>query len=290
LQAAVLSVGTGFMLSLWLLLFHVPFVFTYLFPGVLGQVALEDLAQDIRRDERLLSTAPDPVLAGQLEQDLHAEARLRSDLKAVRDRRDAILASSSWFVHSAVYGIEAKLLEGMRFQVHAIKGPQKMDATLPEIGPDARRNAATVHQVLNEQRRASAENTLHDAVQGAALMLVWPVLWVFWAALTRGGLALALSGVAVVQRDGRRAARWRCVVRALLIWVPFGGLLLVSLLLDSWRVAAAGPEAESRAAAWLAWLLWWLAVAWLPLHLLLVLRWPDRSWHDRLAGTFLVPR
>jgi hypothetical protein len=74
------------------------------------------------------------------------------------------------------------------------------------------------------------------------------------------------------------------------VWVPFVALLVISYLSDLWRVAASGPAVEMEVTAWLAWLAWWLAVAWLPLHLALSLRWPDRAWHDHLAGTYLVPR
>ncbi len=289
-QAAVLAIGVGFMLALSFIMIHLTFATTYLFPAALGQVALDDLDKDVRRNDALLAVAP-PAIASQWQDDARAQARLRDDLDFVQRRREAILASSSWFVREAVEGLEERLRDALAMQVHAIKGPQRIDANLPEITPSARRNAATVHQEVLDKRRDLTENGLRDAVQGIALLLVWPVLWVFWAGLTRGGgLSLALTGIAVVQGDGRRAARWRCVARAALIWIPFVGLLLMSLLLDLWRLAAAGPAVELQLAAWLAWLTWWLAVAWLPLHLVSVLRWPDRSWHDRLAGTFLVPR
>jgi hypothetical protein len=299
-QAAALSLGVGFMLTLSVLLIQVMFLATFLFPGVLGQIALEDLHQEIVQKEVLLAAGPDPGVESALDGDMQAEARLRADLSFVLNRREVVLASSSWFVHDAVETLDEKLRNALRFQVHSIKGPQKIDESLPEITPDARQNAATVHQVLAEQRLAWKEDGWHDAVQAAALLLVWPVMWVFWAGVTRGGFSLPLSGIAVVQADGRKAARWRCVSRALLIWVPFAGLVLASLLLDMWRVGSANALAVSTvptrsspelvAAAWAAWLAWWLAVAWLPLHFLLVFRSPAQSWHDRLSGTFLVPR
>jgi hypothetical protein len=293
-QAAALSLGVGFMLTLAVLLIQVMFLATFLFPGVLGQIALEDLNQEIMQQEALLAAGPDPAVDSKLDDDLQAEARLRADLSFVLNRREVVLASSSWFVHHAVDALDAKLRNALRYQVHSIKGPQKIDESLPEITPDARQNAATVHQVLAEQRRVWKEDSWHDAVQAVVLLLVWPVMWIFWAGVTRGGFSLPLSGITVVQADGRKAARWRCVSRALLVWAPFTGLVLASLLLDMWRVAESPVPSRSSpeltAAAWAAWLAWWLAVAWLPLHFLLVLRAPAQSWHDRLSGTFLVPR
>jgi tRNA A-37 threonylcarbamoyl transferase component Bud32 len=110
----------------------------------------------------------------------------------------------------------------------------------------------------------------------------WPALWVLWAALTRGGLAQRIAGVALVQADGRRAARWRCGWRALLVWAPLAALLLLSLSLAPGHAVGLG-----RAPAWLT---WWLALALLPLYAWVALRWPNRGPHDRLAGTYLVPR
>src|SRR5260370_14078470 len=95
----------------------------------------------------------------------------------------------------------------MQMQVHAIKGPQKIDENLPEINPDARQNAATVHQALAEEGQARGDENVHEVVQAVAGLLVWPILWVFWAGLTRGGLSLAMARLAVGEPCRRRAPR-----------------------------------------------------------------------------------
>ncbi len=82
------------------------------------------------------------------------------------------------------------------------------------------------------------------------LILFWPLLWVLWAGLTRGGASLRFAGIQLVQADGRRAARWRCAWRALLIWLPVVSLLCVSGGLEVWRLNHC-PEADLP--AWLAW-------------------------------------
>jgi hypothetical protein len=125
---------------------------------------------------------------------------------------------------------------------------------------------------------------------GTVLLLftAWPLLWAAWAFLTRGGLAPRLAGIALRQRNGRPAARWRCAWRSLVIWLPVLTLLLLSLELDVARLAR--PGEGSPVSAWLAWWAWWQALLVLPLYVWLGVRWPHRGIHDWLAGVFPVPR
>jgi hypothetical protein len=128
----------------------------------------------------------------------------------------------------------------------------------------------------------------------ALVLAAWPLLWSVWAGLTRGGLGLKLAGIALLGREGRPAARWRCALRALLLWLPVAVLLWVSLLLDLWRVAQAAvggwSDEQVRVTAWLAWAAWWLALLLLPLYAWVAVRWPNGGPHDRLTGTYPVPR
>jgi uncharacterized RDD family membrane protein YckC len=97
-------------------------------------------------------------------------------------------------------------------------------------------------------------------------ILLVPPVWIIWAFLARGGWSFAWVGISLVRWDGRRPGRFRCAWRALLCWLP---VVLVALL--------------------------WLSYGW-PLIVLglgyavLALVFPERSLHDRLAGTRLVPR
>jgi hypothetical protein len=287
LHGVVLALGAGFMLTFSFAFIQVATLWTFLIADPLGHVAREDLQEEIRRNQELMKATPDLALATRLEQDRRTQAQLGDDLQFIHERRESVLASSSWFVRNAVNYLDGKLRDGMRVQVHSLKTPQE---NVPEITPDATQNATNVHQVVTEQQAAWSGIGWREAGQGVALLLVCPILWIFWAGVTRGGLCLPLTGIVVVQQDGRRAAGWRCVLRAALIWAPFVALLIASFLLDLWRVAQPGPVMELWIPAWLGWLAWWLAVVWLPLHLALCLRWPECSWHDHLAGTFLVPR
>ncbi|MFO0809673.1 MAG: protein kinase [Gemmataceae bacterium] len=105
-------------------------------------------------------------------------------------------------------------------------------------------------------------------------------MWIFWAFLTRGGLSLYFMGLCLVRANGHRAARWQCLWRALLVWMPiailFSGLAVVKLL---------APERTVATTA-----LFWSTILVLVGYIFLALRQPERGPHDRLAGTYVVPR
>jgi hypothetical protein len=114
----------------------------------------------------------------------------------------------------------------------------------------------------------------------------FPGVWVFWALLFRGGLSVRLMGLALVRSNGGRALRIQCAWRALLVWAPVTALLLGSARLDflSWQ------DDEMEGLAWLSLSAWWLALGLLITYFLLAFWRPSRSLHDRLAGTYVVPR
>ena len=121
-------------------------------------------------------------------------------------------------------------------------------------------------------------------------MLLPGAVWVLWAFLWRGGLSDRLLGLALVQSDGRPAARWRCAARALLAWAPVTALVILSmwLELDYWRYRYGDVVVP-----WLLRLSWavdWSAWALLAAYAVLAIRSPGRGLHDRLAGTYLVPK
>jgi hypothetical protein len=121
------------------------------------------------------------------------------------------------------------------------------------------------------------ENTLRTIAVGIS---VWPLLWVLWAFVFRGGFALSLTGLALVRADGRKAARWQCAWRVLLTWAPVTLLLALSVWLN----------AHSGGLLVLYWIIWFSAVAVLVSYVVLALVFPTRSLHDWLAGTYLVPK
>jgi hypothetical protein len=121
--------------------------------------------------------------------------------------------------------------------------------------------------------------------QEAQQLAKWPMalgsfIWAAFASLAaavlfRGGVLMRALGIAVVTRDGADASRGRMLWRACLAWawLPLGALL-VSLL---------APAISVNSAVWLIATIVLGGTAWSA-----ALR--GRSLHDRLAGTWLVPR
>jgi hypothetical protein len=118
----------------------------------------------------------------------------------------------------------------------------------------------------------------------------FPIVWVAWAFIARGGVTLRLMGIQLLRANGRKALRIQCAWRALLMWAPVCGLLGAAswLLLYYWSVWS--PETRLEWMYRVSWVLWGLALALLPSYAVLAIRSPGRSVHDRLAGTYLVPR
>jgi uncharacterized RDD family membrane protein YckC len=137
-------------------------------------------------------------------------------------------------------------------------------------------------------KRASVPVPLAVASLWLVIWLV-PLLWLVWAFVFRGGVSLRLMGLALVRRNGRPAWRLQCAWRAVLVWVPVVGVLMLATSLDyrSWAPDGATPW---QWFAWLSVLTWWAAVGLLIGYGWLAFRRPTRSWHDRLAGTNVVPR
>jgi len=114
------------------------------------------------------------------------------------------------------------------------------------------------------------------AVFAAAILAVWSA----WAFAVRGGVSLSLAGLALVRNDGRRAARWQCALRPLLVWTPVMALLCACVVVKCW-----GPR-------WIVAhnLLWWAAAVLTVGAVVTALLRPDRGPHDRLVGVQVVPR
>jgi hypothetical protein len=103
--------------------------------------------------------------------------------------------------------------------------------------------------------------------------------WVVWAFLFRGGYAFWRGGIALRRADGRKASRWQCAYRTLLVWAPVTGLLCL----------ANGVAGLYPGLPWLYFGIWGLGVALLLVCAGLALWSPTQGLHDRLAGVHLVP-
>src|SRR5262249_58092433 len=116
-------------------------------------------------------------------------------------------------------------------------------------------------------------------LRGIALtsVLTWPALWVVWAFLLRGGLSYRIAGIDLVRSDGRPARRVQCAWRALLVWAPVTGLLLLSLWLQIrfWSAWDRGEELLGLHA--LSTALWYAALALPVVYLAVALARPARA-------------
>jgi hypothetical protein len=105
-----------------------------------------------------------------------------------------------------------------------------------------------------------------------------------------GGLRCRMLGVCVVRGNGRPAGPLRCAWRTLLAWLICVAPLALARLVEELYWYNWSPDDSPARLLALADLSWLLAGVLLAAWLVVVLRSPARSLHDRLAGTWLVPR
>lgn len=110
------------------------------------------------------------------------------------------------------------------------------------------------------------------------IILGVPAFGLVWSVFTRGGLLFGLAGIALVRADSRPAERWRCCWRSALVWGPVAALLFASV----WS--------RARGHVGTSWTFWGLALTVVIVYPVLALAFPARSIHDRLSGTWLVPK
>jgi len=120
----------------------------------------------------------------------------------------------------------------------------------------------------------------HVAGNIVIMLITCCVAWVGWATIFRGGVSYWLTGISLRRRDGRKAGRLQCAVRALLPTVPVALFYFAAI-----TIATSAPEWS-----WLYLSIWAIGTLLLPLHFVLALINPTRSLNDRMVGTYMVPR
>jgi uncharacterized RDD family membrane protein YckC len=189
-----------------------------------------------------------------------------------------------------------RLIENESLELHRVPDEQTfrvefIAADLESTAlPDALNTLASV--LAHPERRIYEQSSVRwgEEYWGYMLLLgAFPLIWIIWSFFFRGGLAFWMLGIALVRGDGRRAGRWQCAWRACLVWLPIVLLLGLSNSLELWSWTG---HVAGRALVHLVWEaagLWWAAAALLIVYLVVAFRSPMRGWHDRLAGTYLVP-
>jgi hypothetical protein len=223
-----------------------------------------------------------PAAVYRLRADLELRDRLRERLG--RDEREfqARLERANWWTRNYVRFTE-QVVEQQEAQQRQSRAGRPNPAG---PGVDVRARA---------RWRVNADSPVRQGdfamgVMMLAPLTVWPVLSVVWAALFRGGLSYHMLGLSLVRADGRRAGGLRCAWRALLVWGPPAVLLAAAAGLDTWYWSSAEANHPLGRVLWLAELFRWASLGLLLAYPVLAVCWPRRSPHDRLAGTYLVPR
>jgi hypothetical protein len=233
------------------------------------------LPEYIALDRKAVAVADDPAELGRMLAELGPqeaeELRGEADLRAMLQKRLDDDVEQQAKSRQALGWVANYLELDPAGKVEKLLRATQLDTPQKQV-EDFRRAVARARspELANE---ALHENTLGTI---SAAIGVWPLLWVLWAFLARGGFAYSVMGIALVRADGGRAARWQCALRAALVWAP----VTLLLGLSAWLEARYG----------LSFSLWWSAVALLAGYVALALVFPSRSVHDRMAGTYLVPR
>jgi hypothetical protein len=246
---------------------------------------VRDLEEGARLEFCASAVSPNPLLRlqalVQLDADERLTDRLRQRLQHDRELRAARLESMNKLGREYALGMEPN----MTAQWAAAE--ENREHMLPRtFGKLHFRSAASF---LMDWPRPNGEGRELIAILFAAL-LAWPVLWVLWAFLWRGGLSYRIVGLALVRASGRPALRVQCLWRALLVWAPVAGLLTLSLWLQDRGWLAVTVGAGSPWELTLASVTWYATLVLLAAYLGLALWRPARGPHDYLAGTYLVPR
>ena len=158
---------------------------------------------------------------------------------------------------------------------------ERVVATHPSPSPEEVSDATRTVERFLEQARANGANVPQ------MVLFVWIIFWIpvavvslLSAAVSRGGLALRLLGIAIVTAAGAEASRLRAFCRALLAWAP----MVLALSLVSWApdvlLSAPWPNAFYASAMGLLFL---FGAIWTVIN-------PGRGLQDRVAGTYLVRR
>jgi hypothetical protein len=126
------------------------------------------------------------------------------------------------------------------------------------------------------------ETLAGNALRTLLWVWAWPTLWAIWAFAIRGSGVFWLLGLTLIDRNGRRASRRRCLLRTIYVWLPLALLLSAAILAQTGLPPGTGAAVH----IWL----WLLAVSVGTVQLVGAYAWPERSWPDAWAGTVLVPR
>jgi hypothetical protein len=236
---------------------------------------LAEMERVQERDLAIAQAQPDPAARNAGLGVYEDDRRLYQDLK---NRIDLVLARR-----------EARL-EAMSSPVrNRLKLSQQPNGATTDEELEDRDIRSEVREAILES--STVEPFVH-MVQWICL-LAGPAAWIVWSFLTRGGLSLRFLDLELIREDGRRAARWQCALRSVIFWTPLVALWGISIWLDQYYWShwyEAGNRQSLRWMAEVSRITWWSASVMLAGYFVVAIWRPQQSWHDRLAGTWLMPR
>jgi hypothetical protein len=291
-------------LSLWGVA-HIMGIFIMLFASRLYSLeAMADLGMDVIRAEATLRVDDKRVFGADFlkQMDLRRGSQPITELRAMlkdrlmRDRRELQLRlqSLNWLARAVFDSMESHNLRVLFLGEQPLAIVPHSDDTMRVT---AQRDDVTVqfdrddfHLALEHLRSQFNYSAVEEPWHLYVTILFFPMIWVVWAFLFRGGVTQWLVGIEVRRKNGQPAARWQCALRSALVWLPVAGLLCLVVRIDTWSWSYSAAESAAWWLPWAAVVLWWIAIFVLLLYAALALRFPSRGPHDRLAGTWLVPR
>ena len=164
--------------------------------------ALRDLEMGTWRDFTASAVNPDfnVRLGGlaQLDADLQLRQQLLKRIENTQRQRNAQLDGLSWFLRKFVQFIDNEI-EKERAKGNGVRDKKSANGL------------ANFRKQASAPRPSNGPPPLDAFALGCICWLAfWPVVWVLWAFVWRGGFSFGWMGLALARSDGRKAARWQC--------------------------------------------------------------------------------
>jgi hypothetical protein len=236
--------------------------------------------------ERLLDTF-ETMHQGNLARAAQPDPTIRDVAQAQLAEDEQLLAELRQHVEREREHFEARL--DRSFVLHdQLRMQEKILKSVPPPAPDP-----GIRQHVKWVLESPPDVAKEAAIFQWLCVLAGPLTWIGWAFAARGGLSLRLLRLELVRSDGRPAARWQCLLRALLFWAPIVVAWGAAISLDQ-TYWSRWYDPEFRAMySWipaLTWVLWAGGLLLLVGYFIRAVWKPQRSWHDQITGTWVMPR
>lgn len=229
------------------------------------------------------------IAASEIE-DLPSRAELESWLSEQTGKQEELLKNykkryAGLNSFSRVLANELKLLEDPTVQLEKTSiersGDKLVAVNWKREGDRTEFEIATLTRLVRAPKDAKTEAILRRGPLWLTMIAITPYLiWIGWAGITGGGLALWLSGLRIVKSDGAPANWLLRFARPVVAGLPF--LLLQTFITCN--------DLLNPDLLWLSHIAHQLMLWLFLVYAILILAFPRRAPHDWLLGTHLVTR